>query len=46
MYLGVPYILSATSYAVSVTVIFVLWYLSEKTLSVHSICTRRRELFY
>ncbi len=46
VYLGVPYILSATSYAVSVTVIFVLWYLSEKTLSVHSIHTRRRELFY
>jgi uncharacterized membrane-anchored protein len=27
-------------------VIFGLWYLSEKTLSVHSIYTRRRELFY
>jgi uncharacterized membrane-anchored protein len=46
VYLGVAYILSATIYAVSLTVIFVLWYLSEKTLSVHSIYTRRRELFY
>jgi uncharacterized membrane-anchored protein len=46
VYLGVPYIFSATIYAVSLTVIFVLWYLSEKTLSVHSIYTRRRELFY
>jgi uncharacterized membrane-anchored protein len=46
VYLGVPYIYSATIYAVSLTVIFVLWYLSEKTLSVHSIYTRRRELFY
>jgi uncharacterized membrane-anchored protein len=26
--------------------IFVLWYLSERTLSVHSIYTRRREVFY
>jgi uncharacterized membrane-anchored protein len=27
-------------------VIFVLWYRSEGTLSIHSIYTRRRELFY
>src|SRR5438270_13796075 len=27
-------------------VIFVVWYISEKTLSIHSIYTRRRELFY
>ena len=25
---------------------FVAWYLTEGTLSIHSICTRRRELFY
>jgi uncharacterized membrane-anchored protein len=46
VYIGIPYILSATIYALSVTVIFALWYMSEKTLSVHSIYTRRRELFY
>jgi uncharacterized membrane-anchored protein len=46
VYLGVPYIFSATIYAVALTLIFVLWYLSERTLSVHSIYTRRRELFY
>jgi uncharacterized membrane-anchored protein len=46
VYMGVPYIFSATIYAASLTVIFVLWYLVEKTLSVHSIYTRRRELFY
>lgn len=46
VYLGVPYIYSSTLYAGSVAVIFVLWYLSEKTLSVHSIFSRRRELFY
>jgi uncharacterized membrane-anchored protein len=46
VYLGVPYPISATIYAISLTVIFVLWYRIEKTLSVHSIYTRRRELFY
>lgn len=46
VYLGVPYIYSSTLYAGSVAVIFVLWYLSERTLSVHSIFSRRRELFY
>ena len=46
IYLGVPYILSALTYGVALTVIFVLWHLSERTLSVHSIYTRRRELFY
>jgi uncharacterized membrane-anchored protein len=46
VYMGVPYIYSSTLYAGSVAVIFVLWYLSERTLSVHSIHSRRRELFY
>jgi uncharacterized membrane-anchored protein len=46
VYLGVPYIFSAITWGVTLTVIFALWYLSEKTLSVHSIYTRRRELFY
>ncbi|HEX2646981.1 MAG TPA: hypothetical protein VHO95_07110 [Candidatus Dormibacteraeota bacterium] len=46
VYLGVPYIFSATGYAVSVAMIFFLWWLSERTLSVHSIYTRRREIFY
>jgi uncharacterized membrane-anchored protein len=46
VYLGVPYFYSSTLYAASVVLIFVLWYLSERTLSVHSIYSRRRELFY
>jgi uncharacterized membrane-anchored protein len=46
VYMGVPYIFSAIIYGIALTVIFVLWYLSERTLSVHSIFTRRRELFY
>src|SRR5215469_3287239 len=29
-----------------VEVVFSLWYRSERTLSIHSIVTRRRELFY
>ena len=40
-----PYIFSATIYGLALTLIFALWYLSEKSLSVHSIYTRRRELF-
>lgn len=46
VYMGVPYQYSASLYALSAAVIFGLWYLSERTLSVHSIYTRRRELFY
>jgi uncharacterized membrane-anchored protein len=46
VYLGVPYVYSASIYALTTAMIFALWYLSERTLSVHSIYTRRRELFY
>lgn len=44
--LGIPYAISAAMCAVALTVIFTAWYLSERTLSIHSIYTRRRELFY
>jgi uncharacterized membrane-anchored protein len=44
--LKVPYALSAAMCATGLTVIFGLWYRSERTLSIHSIDTRRRELFY
>lgn len=44
--LGVPYLTSTIGFAVLLTIIFIVWYLSEKTLSIHSIFTRRRELFY
>ena len=46
VYMGVPYALSASGYALAVVVIFALWWVSERTLSVHSIYTRRREAFY
>ncbi|MEZ0068108.1 putative membrane-anchored protein [Streptacidiphilus sp. MAP12-20] len=42
----VPYVASSAFFAVTLAVIFGLWYRSEKTLSIHSITTRRRELFY
>jgi uncharacterized membrane-anchored protein len=44
--LGVPYLASSVFFAVALAVVFVWWNRSEKTLSIHSIHTRRRELFY
>ncbi|MEU9102428.1 hypothetical protein [Streptomyces sp. NPDC048361] len=43
---GVPYAVSAVTFAVALAAIFVAWYSSERTLSIHSIRTRRRETFY
>jgi uncharacterized membrane-anchored protein len=37
---------STAFFAVVLAVIFGVWYATEKTLSIHSITTRRRELFY
>jgi uncharacterized membrane-anchored protein len=44
--LGVPYDVSTPFFAVVLAVIFVVWYATEKTLSIHSIYTWRREAFY
>jgi uncharacterized membrane-anchored protein len=44
--LNVPYWLSTICFAVALAIIFALWYATEKTLSIHSIYTLRRELFY
>jgi uncharacterized membrane-anchored protein len=44
--LGVPYAVSTAFFAIALAVIFVAWYRTERTLSIHSIVTRRRELFY
>ncbi len=44
--LGIPYIVSSIFFAVALAVIFVLWYVREKTLSIHSITTTHREIFY
>jgi uncharacterized membrane-anchored protein len=44
--LGIPYAVSTAGFGVALAVIFVAWYRTEGTLSIHSIDTRRRELFY
>ena len=44
--LGIPYIVSTAMFSVTLAVIFFLWHRVEKTLSIHSITTTRRELFY
>jgi uncharacterized membrane-anchored protein len=44
--LGVPYLVSAPLFLAVLAVIFASWYRREKTLSIHSIHTRRRESFY
>ena len=44
--LGVPYAVSTVRLAVALTALFVVWYLAERTLSIHHITTLRRELFY
>jgi uncharacterized membrane-anchored protein len=44
--LGVPYAVSTAVFAAILAVVFALWYRIEGTLSIHSIVTRRRELFY
>lgn len=44
--LGVPYLDSSIFFAAVLALIFVSWYATEKTLSIHSISTPRRELFY
>ena len=44
--LGVSLYLSSSVFAVLLAAIFAVWYAVERTLSVHEIFTRRRELFY
>ncbi len=43
---GVPYTVSTILYAVILTAVFVTWSATERTLSIHSIDTPRREIFY
>jgi uncharacterized membrane-anchored protein len=44
--LGVPLALSTTAFGVVLAVVFAVWYARERTLSIHSIVTTPRELFY
>jgi len=44
--LGVPYIASTIFFAIALIFVFRTWYRIEGTLSIHSIYTPRREVFY
>ncbi len=43
---GISLATTSIIFGVALIVTFILWYVSEKTLSVHSITTTRREIFY
>src|SRR5712691_5290174 len=42
----VPYIVSSVLYAIVLAAVFVTWQRTERTLSIHTVDTLRRELFY
>lgn len=44
--LGVPLWSTAVLFAAALAATFIAWFVSEKTLSIHSIVTTRRETFY
>ena len=44
--LGVSLVASSSIFAGALTAVFAAWYASEKTLSVHTIVTTKRELYY
>ena len=43
---GVPYIVSTVIYAIALVAVFAGWQRTEGTLSIHSVDTPRREMFY
>lgn len=43
---GVPLQVTTTVFAVILAAVFALWYASERTLSIHTIVTTKREAFY
>ncbi len=44
--LGMPYAASTLLYAVALASVFIVWYRTEHTLSIHTIDSVRREAFY
>src|SRR4051794_2545075 len=44
--LGISFLESTVSFVLALIAVFVLWYRRERTLSIHSIYTRPREVFY
>jgi uncharacterized membrane-anchored protein len=43
---GVPYLVTTPIFLVALAVIFITWWATQKTLSIHEINTRAREWFY
>src|ERR1700712_1702640 len=43
---GISLPTTTVAFAIALAIVFGLWYASERTLSIHSIVTTRRELFY
>jgi uncharacterized membrane-anchored protein len=44
--LGIPLLYTTVIFSIILSVVFILWYAKEKTLSVHQINTVPREIFY
>src|SRR5260221_2025704 len=44
--LGVSLVISTISFAIVLAIAFAVWFASERTLSIHTIVTTRREAFY
>ncbi|HEV7718074.1 MAG TPA: hypothetical protein VGO70_03755 [Arsenicitalea sp.] len=44
--LGVPLITTTIGFSIALAITFAVWFGFEKTLSIHTIVTRRREAFY
>lgn len=44
--IGIPYVVSTIFFIIAMIVLFSIWFAKERTLSIHSIYTRRREVFY
>jgi uncharacterized membrane-anchored protein len=44
--MGIPYKVTATLFAAALAVVLLTWYRVERTLSIHTIDTPRREIFY
>jgi uncharacterized membrane-anchored protein len=43
---GVPLTTSTIGFGIVLAIVFAVWYVSERTLSIHTIVTARREAFY
>jgi uncharacterized membrane-anchored protein len=46
LFIGIPYAGTSLMWAIVLAIILWVWHRNEGTLSIHSIVTRRRELFY